>query len=226
MVDQAGNSKETTTAVCVARASAAIVQRVPPEAVNWFNEWQRGVTATAQAFPGYEGTDLFPPTDNRSDEWITVIHFDDDESLQRWLDSTERAEWVEKLRATVGNFELKMLHGGFSQWFAGLTDAADEGPPAWKMALTVLLALYPTVMLLAIFVAPYTSRLGLSVSMLICNALSVSLLQWVVVPTLRVWLGPWLTANSDKAKRASIVGLCCIVALLVALAVVFRLVTG
>ena len=30
--------------VCVARASAAIVQRVPPAAVDWFNEWQRGVT--------------------------------------------------------------------------------------------------------------------------------------------------------------------------------------
>lgn len=212
--------------VCVAKASAAIVQRVPPEAVNRFNEWQHGVTAAAQIFPGYEGTDLYPPTDGRTDEWVTVIHFDDDESLQRWIDSPERASWVEKLRATVGDFELKTLTGGFNLWFAGLTKSAHQAPPAWKMALTVLFALYPTVMLLTVFVSPFTRPLGFSVSMLISNAMSVSLLQWVVVPTLMRVLGPWLEANGNQAKRLSILGLGLILFLLAAIAVLFRPITG
>jgi antibiotic biosynthesis monooxygenase (ABM) superfamily enzyme len=212
--------------VCVGRASAAIVQRVPPEALDQFKEWQRGVTAAVQAFSGYEGTDLYPPAGDRTDEWVTVIHFDNDESLQHWLDSPVRAKWVEQLRATVGDFELKTLTGGFSLWFAGLTKGDNEVPPAWKMALTVLFALYPTVMLLKIFVVPYTTPLGFSVSMLISNAISVSLLQWVVVPALKSVLGPWLKANSGGSKRLSLGGALLLILLLTAMAVLLRPVTG
>ena len=174
--------------VCVARASAAIVHQVPPAAVDWFLDWQRNIMAAAEQFPGYQGTDVYPPAGGQRNEWVAVIHFEDDESLERWLNSPVRAQWVDKLRAEVGEFELKKLPGGFSAWFARLNAPADE-IPSWKMATTVFFGLYPTVMLLTIFVAPYTSWMGFSYSMLIGNALSVSILQWIVVPMLMKPLG-------------------------------------
>jgi antibiotic biosynthesis monooxygenase (ABM) superfamily enzyme len=133
---------------------------------------------------------------------------------------------VEKLRTSVGEFELKTLTGGFSQWFASLTRTASLAPAGWKMALTVLFGLYPTVMLLTIFVGPYTSPLGLAFSMLIGNALSVSILQWVVMPILTRPLGPWLEADPRRATALSLGGLVLILALLVVLAILFRQVTG
>ena len=88
--------------VCIARASAAVVQHVPPEAEVEFKQWQRGVTAAVECFPGYQGTDLYPPAVGRGDEWVTVIHFEDEASLQDWLDSSERGEMGGEIAVQCG----------------------------------------------------------------------------------------------------------------------------
>lgn len=213
--------------VRASRASAVVVQRVPAASADWFMEWQRGVTVAAEGFAGYRGTDVYPPADNLRDEWVVVIHFDDEKSLQKWLDSSLRAQWVEKLQAQVGDFELKALPGGFGPWFAGLAHGQEGAPtPSWKMALVVLLGLYPTVMLLTIFPGPYTEPLGLALAMLIGNALSVSILQWCVMPALNIVLAPWLKANSDRQRALSVGGLLLILVLLAGLVLLFRRVTG
>lgn len=211
---------------CVARASAAIVQHVPPAVEGEFKQWQRGVTESVEQFPGYQGTDLYPPIDGRCNDWVSVIHFDNDQSMQQWLDSPMRARWVANLRANVGDFELKTLTGGFSEWFSSLACSGKDSPASWKMALTVLFGLYPIVMLLLIFVVPYTSVLGTAFSMLVGNALSVSTLQWIVMPALTRVLRPWLEARPDRQRLLSIAGLFVLVLLLVGMAVLFRRTTG
>lgn len=206
------------------RASAVVVQRVPAAGADWFMEWQRGVTAAAASFPGYRGTDVYPPADGR-DEWVVVIHFEDEKSLQGWLTSPVRAGWVEKLRARLGDFELQALPDGFGPWFAGL-NRHPAAPPSWKMALTVLVALYPTVMLLTILTGPHLNPLGLAAAMLVGNALSCALLQWVVMPVTMAALGPWLAANDRRQRARSLGGLGLLLLLLAALVIAFRQVTG
>jgi antibiotic biosynthesis monooxygenase (ABM) superfamily enzyme len=213
--------------VHISRASAVVVQRVPVALADWFMEWQHGVTRAAECFNGYRGTEVYPPADDQRDEWVVVIHFDDEKSLQGWLDSSVRAEWVEKLKARVGDFELKELPGGFGSWFAGFAHDPDRTPPpSWKMALTVLLGLYPTVMALTLFPGPYMQPLGLAWAMLIGNALSVCILQWIVMPALNSLLTPWLNANAEKQRALSLGGLFLILVLLTGLALLFRQVTG
>jgi hypothetical protein len=190
-------------------------------------EWQRGVTAAAESFAGYLGTDVYPPSGAPEDQWVVVVYFDDQATLERWLESPIRDQWVQKLRAEVGDFELTTVPGGFGAWFAGLTSSRGGAlPPSWKMALTVLLGLYPTVMLLTLLVGPHTSQLGLALSMLIGNALSVTLLQWAVMPALTSLLGRWLRANRDPDRYISIGGLVLILLLLGGLLLVFRQVQG
>jgi antibiotic biosynthesis monooxygenase (ABM) superfamily enzyme len=127
----------------------------------------------------------------------------------------------------MGDFRLKSLPTGFAAWFAGLVNESKGGlPPSWKMALTVLFALYPTVMLLTIVVVPYVSRLGLAVSMLISNALSVSILQWAVMPVLEKLLGPWLRANQERQRAYSLGGLVVLLVLLGGIALLFHLMNG
>ena len=213
--------------VHVSRSSAVVLQHVPVERAEWFMEWQRGVSEAASTFAGYRGTDIYPPSDSQRDEWVVILHFDDEKLLQEWLDSPVRSQWVEKLETQVGKFMLKPLPGGFASWFAGL-ESCREGPPppSWKMALTVLFGLYPTVMLLTLFPGPYTEPLGLALAMLIGNALSVCILQWGVMPVLNTLVAPWLQANSDKQRIFSIGGALMILVILVSLALLFRLVTG
>ena len=134
---------------------------------------------------------------------------------------------MEKLKAQVGSFDLKVMPSGFGPWFAGCVHGPDGAPPpSWKMALVVLLGLYPTVMLLALFPGPYTQPLGLSLAMLIGNALSVAILQWAVMPVLNNLSASWLGANAASQRALSIAGLLVILALLTGLALIFRQVTG
>ncbi|MBI5524041.1 MAG: hypothetical protein HY910_15545 [Desulfarculus sp.] len=211
----------------VSQATAVIVQRVPAAEVGWFMDWQRGITSAAEGFSGYRVTDVYPPAGGQEGDWVVAVSFDDKESLRGWLDSPVREQWVEKLQARVGNFTLKVIPGGFGSWFAGCVQSPDgASPPSWKMALVVLLGLYPTVMLLTLFPGPYTQPLGLALAMLIGNALSVAILQWAVMPVLNNLSANWLGANAANQRALSIGGLLVILVLLAGMAYLFRLVTG
>jgi len=194
-----------------ARASSVIVQHIPPDAVDGFLQWQDGVSAAAAKFPGYQTTEVYPPPsgaqpEETQPEWVVVVHFDDAKTLQDWLDSRQRAEWLAKLPSKAKDFQLKMLPDGLGSWFAG-APAGVEPFPHWKMFLSVLLGLYPTVMLLTFFLSPYTARYGLAVAMLIGNAASVAFLEWLGMPILSRLLGPWLRASGKTGRAVSLVGL-------------------
>jgi antibiotic biosynthesis monooxygenase (ABM) superfamily enzyme len=213
--------------VHVSRASSVIVHHVPAGAVDRFLALQEGFTQAVEAFPGYQGTDVYPPADPKEAEWVVLIHFTDAASLKGWLDSPIRAEWVAKVRKEIGEFRLKTLPTGFGTWFAGLAGEPAVGlPPGWKMALTVLLGLYPTVLLLTLTVGKLTSPLGMAVAMLIGNALSVSILQWGLMPVLTRIFGPWLHANPPTQRAKSLAGVAVIAALLAGFTIGFRQITG
>ncbi len=214
-----------TMEVRAARASSVIVHRVPPATREAFREWQRGITRAAEGFSGYQGTEQYPPTSPDERDWVVVIHFVDAAALQRWIDSPTRAEWTARIPSEARGFRVKTLPQGLGAWFA---DHVNDGvfPPHWKMALTVLLGLYPIVMLLTIFLTPHTQGFGLAVAMLIGNATSVCMLEWWGMPILNRVLGPWLRARGDVGKRVSLVGLLAILGILGGLALLFRQVTG
>ena len=65
----------------------------PANAAAVFLEWQRGISAAAAEFPGYQTTEVYPPQAG-DQEWVVVVHFGDAKSLQDWLDSPKRAEWA------------------------------------------------------------------------------------------------------------------------------------
>jgi antibiotic biosynthesis monooxygenase (ABM) superfamily enzyme len=207
------------------RASSVIVHRVPAASAERFAQWQHGVTRAAEGFPGYVGTDQYPPADDRQPNWVVVVHFADAAALQRWLDSPERAEWTKKLPPEVADFRLKTLSGGFGPWFAGLVDA--EAPlPRWKMPLAVLFGLYPTVMLLAVLLAPHLKGLGLAASMLVSNLASCVFLEWAGMPVVRRLLRPWLRASGKNERAVTLAGTVLILAALGVMTLLFGLVTG
>ena len=156
-----------------------------------------------------------------------IIHFEDEATLAHWTESTVRAHWLAKLPAVFSNFRQRSLAAGFAQWFTDGHDNSQSSPiPDWKMALTVLLGLYPTVMLLSIWASPHFSALGLAVSMLIGNALSVSILQWAVMPGLQRLLEPWLAPRSRLTRNRSLAWTAFVMILLALLVVIFRLISG
>jgi antibiotic biosynthesis monooxygenase (ABM) superfamily enzyme len=201
------------------RASTVITQHYPTAKADIFMAWQREVAALAGAYPGYQATEVYPPTGD-GDEWVIIIHFDDEAMLQAWLDAPERAAWLAKLPAEAHGWHQQTMPTGFGSWVAGQT-ADGTRVPHWKSFLLVLVALYPTVMLLALIVSPRTASLGLAFAMLVGNVLSVAILEWGVMPLLNRALAPWLAAHGRDGRLVSVGGAILIIAAVLAMAVMF-----
>jgi len=207
-----------------------IVHHVPPELADRFVELQEDITTAAKLARGYVRTEVYPPADPDSDQWVVVMTFADQDCLDRWFESPERIRRISKMREEIGEFSVRKLPSGFGEWFAGL-DPNDGGAPVeqlpgWKMVLAVLLALYPTVMLITIFINPWLSGLGLASTILIGSAISVCLLQYALMPALTSAIRRWLRTPFNDAPLLIAGGALGIVAALGCLAVLFRQFTG
>jgi uncharacterized protein len=205
-----------------ARVSSVIIHRVPSECTDAFLDWQRGISEAAEPFPGYRGTDLYPPASDGLEDWVVILHFDSSPNLRGWIDSSVRADWSTRLPAGLRDFRVKTLPSGFGPWFAKQFDVPEGQPSSWKVALTVLLGLYPTVMLLSILIGPSLTPLGMAASMLVSNALSVSILQWVVMPLLQPLLRPWLVVGAGTRRAGSAAWLALILVVLAGQVALFQ----
>jgi antibiotic biosynthesis monooxygenase (ABM) superfamily enzyme len=205
-------------------ASSVIVQRVPEKVTELFMGWQNNVTAEASQFPGYQSTDVYPPSDSHQQEWVIVLRFDDKKSLQAWLDSPNRAACLAKLPAEIRDFRLKIFSSGLDFWFPGPGDGGTP-IPHWKKFLVVLLGLYPTVILLSWFLSPHTKRFGLAIAVLIGNIASVAFLEWLGMPVINRIVNPWVHANEEKDKKRSLIGLFWIVGVIGIMLLLFWLLT-
>ena len=204
------------------RATAVVVQTVPPEKSDEFLEWQRGITRDASHFPGYKYTEVYQPVTGAKDEWVTVIRFENNSLLEAWIKSPVREKWVDDLKKRFGEFILKRV-GGFDGWFSGAKDT-DEKVPDWKMMITVVAALYPTVMLLNYFLNPILKPIPFPGKMLIGNIASVSFLQWVAMPLLTWCLSSWLRPTKATGLGSTFAGLAAILASLALMVWLFILV--
>nr|BBX76939.1 hypothetical protein MFLOJ_07260 [Mycobacterium florentinum] len=186
---------------------------------------QSELTRSIVAFPGYEGTALFP-SDSFGQQWMSVLRFRRADQLTDWMRSRERQDALPRLR------------GGLTRDFAELTRSApfgstirvDDGQtritPAWKTAMLVLLCLYPTVMLLSKSLSPALGKLGVSpsVSLFAGNVISIVALQWVLVPAVSRPFRRWLDPIDGASTAISAAGAATIAVAYGALLALFQLV--
>lgn len=202
-------------AICSPRASYVIVQHVPPNLTEKYLDWQRSITAAAAQFPGYQQTEAYPPlASSAKAEWVIVIHFDSQPTLDAWLNSSQRAEWIAKLPQEFRDIQLKTFPSGLGSYFALFINPPPMPLPHLKAIFAVMLGLYPTIMLMTWFITPKLNHLGLGISMLIGNILSVTFLEYVIMPGVSYLLRPWLHANAPEDRTTSIAGYALIAAAL------------
>lgn len=198
-----------------------ISQKIAPEKSQAFLEWQKLMTEASSKFKGYERTEVFPPAEGLHDEWITLVRFDSKDNLDNWISSKTRAELNAKFKEEFGEFKMRRIGEGFDMWFQ--PPQAVKIPP-WKMAMTILVALYPTLLFLqALITFPLLSDLPHVWKMLASIVLSVSAMQWVVVPfvveNLKWWHYP--QGDSSAQKQTTLKGVLLIVGILVLTAFIF-----
>lgn len=153
-------------------------------------EYERFVSVISR-FDGFLRCELFPAVPGVQEETVIVFSFEDRHSLDGWLESDERKEALMRLEPLFEADRTINIVGGFAGWF-GQTDGRPI--PTWKQASLILLALYPTALVIGYIRAWLLPGVSTPVATLIGNAGGVLVLSW--------WLMPWLTNRfSDWLRR-------------------------
>ncbi|MFT4164228.1 MAG: hypothetical protein QM650_03200 [Microlunatus sp.] len=170
---------------------------------------QEELTGLAGGYPGYQGTTVLPPTAEYP-RWTSMIRFRTEHQLRDWMESATREATLPQLQQQLGGRFQVVTHQSFGATVR-VQDGVAEVTPNWKTNMVVLLVLYPTVMLLSRFVDPLIRKLGTDVwlTMFLSQAISVSLLTWVMMPAagrvLRGWLDPRTGAGWHAGLRGTLI---------------------
>jgi antibiotic biosynthesis monooxygenase (ABM) superfamily enzyme len=199
-----------------APVSMVITTKVIPGQEAEFRRWELRMAAEQARAPGFSGYRLEPPIPGVQDDFVAILRFESDTTLQGWMDSPKRAALLREAEPFTVTFGTRVVQAGFSQWFT----PKGNGPAVWKQNMVVLLMLYPVVFLFGLWVqTPVLMRswgVPFWLALFIGNVASVVLLNWLVPWASRVfgwWLAPREPAPgwTNPAGVAAVVGLYCVV---------------
>ncbi len=97
--------------------TATVTRRVKPGHEEAYEEFLAGISGAAKAFPGYLGEEVFRPASGESGEYRIVYRFDTSAHLRGWLDSGERAAWLERAEPHVAGPMRSEFLTGLESWF-------------------------------------------------------------------------------------------------------------
>ncbi|MBN6054868.1 antibiotic biosynthesis monooxygenase, partial [Nonomuraea sp. RK-328] len=185
--------------------TAVISHRVRPGREREFLRWQEAMRKAQERFPGFLGFETFEPVPGVQEHWVVLLRYDTREHLDDWMDSAVRGRLLQEGRGCVLDFDVRTVRSAFAGWFRSDGAQGQGAPPAWKQAMSVLLVLYPTVMILDLTVGRVLrgASLPLSVVLFAGNVLSVALLTWVLMPLVNRVFAWWLRPGAPVRAGAA-----------------------
>lgn len=186
-----------------------------------FESAQVELTSVSSTFPGYDGTVVLPA--DMAGEWVSMLRFRTAEQLSSWMASPERTEALPDLRSNLTkDFAIVSNTTPFGTTVR-VEDGETEMTPNWKVAMMVLLVLYPTVMLLSRFVGPHIDAAGAPpwLALWISQVCSVTLMTWWLSPWAARPFRQWLDPVDGRGWRINVMGASAVALLYVVTLVIF-----
>lgn len=194
--------------------SSVVIEYTVPRQKGWaFRRWHAQFIRSARRSPGFVRADRHRPLSCKDGalKWYWVVHFDQPEHLNQWLASKPREEILQKGRDIFESYRFKSFTTGLEGWFSKRsgTEFDSLGPPAWKQILSVVLALYPVIMIQdRIFgyfgiLEDWSMASAMWVNLMITSCILTFVVMPFVVKLLDFWLQP---AHQDVSVRAQVVG--------------------
>jgi antibiotic biosynthesis monooxygenase (ABM) superfamily enzyme len=188
----AGSGPVTTT----------VTRRVKPGHETFYEQFLEGIISAASQFPGHLGVEVFRPP-SATGEYRTVYRFDTAEHLRAWLDSDERAAWLERAEPHVIGPMRTSFVTGLESWFTLPGPPEIAPPPPYKMALLTWITIFPLITAIVAITGPLVGELPLVLRLGITTALTVPLMTWVVMPRVTRLLRRWLYPDRGPPAAAT-----------------------
>jgi uncharacterized protein len=185
----AGDAPVTTT----------VTRRIRPGHEAAYEEVLEEILAAASRFPGHLGVEVFRPSPGATPgEYRTVYRFDNAEHLRAWLDSDERAAWLERAEPHLAGPLRTSFVTGLETWFTLPDQPGRPPPPPYKMAVLTWITIFPLITLIVKLTGPLLQDLPLAARLGITTALTVPLMTWVVMPRVTRLLRGWLYPEGGR----------------------------
>ncbi len=141
-------------------------------------------------FPGTSGSAVFRREDGSAVEFSILKRFASEADHEAWLASPGFARWRTEVTLAGHANDQVIRYAGMESFF--VSAKAPAAPPTWKMALLLLLAVYPTSLAVSHWLAPALANLPLFAGALVTSVLMVLSMTYVLVPVLTKLFDAWL----------------------------------
>lgn len=145
-------------------------------------------------FPGTRGSMVFRCPAGGQVELSILQRFADEQAHQVWQASPEFARWREAVAPDVPTPDHVRRYVGMEALFA--STSAQDAPPRWKMAILLMVVVYPCSLLISTWGAPALAALSVYAGALLTSVAMVVLMTYVFVPILTKIFQRWLTPAS------------------------------
>jgi len=153
-------------------------------------------------FTGTAGSLVFRRRCGESVEFSILQRFVSRTAHEEWLQSPDFIRWRSRVapqKPTAGHVQRYV---GMESFF--VSAQAPEAPPRWKMAIILMLVVYPMSLVMSHWLAPILEKMPLLIGSLLTSVFMVLLMTYVLVPPLTKLFEPWLNpAGEPKAKAAA-----------------------
>lgn len=163
-------------------------------------EWIDAIGLAASRFPGFIGRKVIEPVSPTSPDYVIILWFDRLANLEAWVISSERAEWIARGEPLVeGGFHFQNV-SGLGSLFLSASQRKAAGPAAparWKMAVVLIVLLFPLVYALRLLYDALLPGASVPVRVLLGVVTSVAIVTFVALPLAVRALSAWLYPRRD-----------------------------
>ncbi len=172
-----------------------IRRRVKADRQTDFEDWLRGINCAALRFDGHLGVNVIRPSDPSMDDYVIIWRFDSHDNLKRWEDSAVRKDWLDRSTGmTEGSPDIQR-RTGLEFWFTTAPVTATlSPPPKCKMAVVVIVALYPLLMVLHFLLNPLfaLAPIPYPLQLLVTVVVAVFIMTFFLMPFMTRLFARWL----------------------------------
>lgn len=176
-------------------ATVVITHRVRNDRHADYETWLEETAALGRKAAGHLDWHIVRPIAGLSETFTIIIRFDTEANLRAWMESSTRAQQIEKARSLLVTGDDFVVSSGLDFWFTP-TGSKAKVPVRWKQCLVTWSAIYPLVLGVPLLVTPVLHSFGIPdnryVVTLAATAIVVCLMVYVVMPRYTKLIQRWL----------------------------------